>query len=60
MEADLSYYQRRSAEESAAAAAAPNAKAREAHLELARRYEEQIAKLDSELRRAGLHLVSAA
>jgi hypothetical protein len=60
MEADLNYYKRRSAEEAAAAAAASSETAREAHLELARRYDQQVAKIDVELRRSGFHLVSAA
>ena len=60
MEADLSYYKRRSAEETLAAASADNVSAREAHLELARRYEGEIARLGVAVRRAGFHLVGAA
>ena len=60
MEADLNYYKRRSAEETAAAAAADNAIARDAHLELARRYDGEIARLRVELRRAGFRIVNAA
>jgi hypothetical protein len=58
MEADLSYYERRSAEEASAAAVATDASARDAHLELARRYEEEIARLGVELRRASFRLVN--
>ena len=60
MEADLNYYKRRSAEETAAATAADNAIARDAHLELARRYDGEIARLRVELRRAGFRIVNAA
>ena len=52
MEANLSYYKRRSAEKGAAAATADNSVAREAHLELARRYDGEIARLHVELKRA--------
>jgi len=60
MEADLSYFKRRSAEETAAAAATDNAVAREAHLELARRYDGEVARLDVELKRASFRVISAA
>ena len=60
MEADLSYYRRRSAEEMAAAAAADSNIARDAHLELARRYDGEVAKLGVALRRADLRIVDAA
>lgn len=60
MEADINYYKRRSAEETAAAKAADKATARDAHLELARRYDSEVARLDVELRRAGFRIVSAA
>lgn len=60
MEADLSYYERRSAEERAAASAAIDAHAREVHLELAQRYDEQVTRLGVEVRRSELRLVSAA
>ena len=59
MEADLSYYRRRSAEEMAAAAAADSNIARDAHLELARRYDVEVAKLGVALRRADLRIVEA-
>jgi len=57
MEADLKYYYRRSAEESAAARAARDAKVREVHLELARRYAERVSALNAVTARASLHLV---
>jgi hypothetical protein len=60
MEADLVYYQRRSAQEAAAAAASPSVKARGVHLELARHYEQRISALEAEYRRSALHIVSAA
>ena len=60
MEPDLNSYKRRSGEEAPAPAAASSETAREAHLELARRYDQQVAKIDVELRRSGFHLVSAA
>lgn len=60
MEADLLYYARRSAEERAAAALTPNEKARLAHLELARCYAEQIARIEVERRRAEFYVVTAA
>jgi len=57
MEAELKYYHRRSAQESAAAEAARDAKVREIHLELARRYSERIAALKETVQKASLHLV---
>ncbi|HKP33616.1 MAG TPA: hypothetical protein VJT70_02395 [Sphingomicrobium sp.] len=58
MEADLVYYRRRSAEEAAAAIAATNAKVRQIHLELGRRYDECIAVFEADAVRAPLRLVS--
>jgi hypothetical protein len=60
MDADLSYYRRRSVEENAAARAADDSRVRAVHLELARRYEQRCATMEAELRLAHLHLVSAA
>ena len=60
MDADLSYYRRRSMEENGAARAAPDSRVRAVHLELARRYEQRCATMEAELRLAHLHLVSAA
>jgi thymidylate kinase len=60
MDADLVYYRRRSSAERAAAAAAHDRKVRAIHLELAKHYEERIAVLEAERRRAEMHLVSAA
>ena len=60
MESDLVYYRRRAAEESAAAAEAGHVKVRQVHLDLARRYAERVAALESEPVRTGLRLVSAA
>lgn len=57
MEADLKYYHRRSAEESAAARAALDAKVRDIHLELARRYAERITALNAATQKVSLHLV---
>ncbi len=59
MDADLNYYERRSAEEAAAAALAEDARVREAHLELARRYEQRISSIEAQRRRADFRLVSA-
>lgn len=60
MEADLVYYRRRAAEETAAAAVVAHVRVRQIHLELARRYAERVAALESEPQRAGLRLVTAA
>jgi hypothetical protein len=60
MQADLAYYRRRAAEETAAAHSAVHQGARDAHIELAGRYEIRIAALEAESRRAEVHLVSAA
>ena len=60
MEAELAYYRRRSAEEAAAADSAELQSVRDAHLELARRYDDRIAALETENGRAGIHLVAAA
>ena len=60
MEAELSYYRRRSEEETAAARAAHDANVRNVHLELGRRYEQKISMIEAELRRAELRLVSSA
>jgi hypothetical protein len=60
MEADLVYYRRRSSAERAAAAATRDQKVRSIHLQLAKHYEERIAALEAERRRAEMHLVSAA
>jgi hypothetical protein len=57
MDGDLKYYRRRSVEESAAAQRAPNAKVREVHLELARRYDERISALSVPAEKISLHLV---
>ena len=60
MEADLTYYRRRSAEETAAAEAAQLHNVREVHLALARGYEARIAELDAAQRRAHIRLIDAA
>ena len=60
MEADLTYYRRRSAEELAAAAATRNKKVRAVHLDLATRYDERVVSLAAEQRRSEMHLVPAA
>ena len=60
MEADLSYYRRRSVEERTAAAAAPSIRVREIHLELAAAYEQRTSRLETPDRNAALHLVPAA
>jgi hypothetical protein len=60
MEADLAYYQQRSAEEAQAAATSVDPKTRDVHLELARRYQERVSTLLAKQRRASIHLVSAA
>jgi hypothetical protein len=60
MEADLTYYRRRSAEETAAAEAAQLPKVREIHLALARGYDERLAELDTEQRRPHIRLVDVA
>jgi hypothetical protein len=60
MEADLVYYRRRFAEESQAAAAALDSRAQQVHLELARRYSERIAALETQRNELHLRLVPAA
>lgn len=60
MEVDLVYYRRRSSAERTAAEAALDHKVRAIHLELMDHYEERIAALEAERRRAEMHLVSAA
>jgi hypothetical protein len=46
MNKDLNYYQERTAAEEAAAEAAPDSRARAAHKELARRYDERCRELE--------------
>jgi hypothetical protein len=60
VEADLSYYRRRSVEERTAAAAAPSAKVRAIHLELAAAYEQRTNRLENQNGNAAVHLVPAA
>jgi hypothetical protein len=60
MEADLTYYRRRLAEEAAAAESAENQAVRSAHLELAQRYNDRIASLETGRRRTEIRLVTAA
>jgi hypothetical protein len=60
MESDLVYFRRRAAEEAAAAAAAEHMKVKQVHLELARRYSERVAVLETEPPRTSLRLVTAA
>jgi uncharacterized membrane protein len=60
MEAEISYYRRRAAEEAEAAAAAIDAQVRQIHLELRRQYDQRIAILEAEMRRAQIHVVDAA
>ena len=60
MEAEISYYRRRAAEEAEAAAAAIDAQVRQIHLELRRQYEQRIAILEAQMRRAQIHVVDAA
>ena len=62
METDLVYYRRRAAEEAAAAAVAEHLNVKQVHLELARRYAERVAALETqgEAARASLRLVTAA
>jgi hypothetical protein len=60
MEADISYYRRRAAEEADAAATAIDAQVRQIHLELRRQYDQRIAILEAEMRRARIHVVDAA
>ena len=60
MQSDLAYYRRRADEETAAADLAEHQAARDAHMELAARYEMRVAALEAERRRADVHLVSAA
>ena len=56
MEAELSYYRRRSMEESRAAATATDSKARSVHLELGRRYLERVSIIEAEFRRQQMQL----
>jgi hypothetical protein len=60
MEAELSYYRRRSVEEAEAAAVAPDARVRRVHLDLARRYSDRIAALEAQQPGLHLRLVTAA
>jgi hypothetical protein len=60
MEADISYYRRRAAEESRAAAASTDPHVQRIHLELGRHYDQRISKLETDFRRAQLHVVDAA
>jgi hypothetical protein len=60
MEVDIGYYSRRSAEEASAASAAADPHVRNVHLELRRQYDQRVAALEAELRRAKVRLVSAA
>jgi hypothetical protein len=60
MEADISYYRRRAAEETRAAAASLDAHVRRIHLELGRQYDQRVAGLETDLRRAQMHVVDAA
>ena len=57
MENDRSYFSRRASEESAAADRAASGKARDAHLELARRYRDIAHSAEVRERRADMHMV---
>lgn len=59
MENDVSYYMRRAAEEGAAATAT-HGRARDVHLELARRYQERVHSAEVEARRSAIHAVIPA
>ena len=59
MEADLVYFSRRAAEEKAAAASADHPTARQAHLDLADRYED-LARTISEVRARGKRAANVA
>lgn len=60
MEKDLAYYRRRSREEAAAAADAYDPRVKQVHLDLAERYAERAAILESPGSHQHLRLVSAA
>jgi ABC-type sugar transport system ATPase subunit len=59
MEADLSYFRRRAVEEIRAAELSADGYVRRIHLELSRQYEQRVAKLEAEVRRAQIHVVDA-
>jgi len=58
MENDLSYYTRRAAEERSAANATQGP-VRDAHLEMARRYEERLHSAKVAARRSAMHAVAS-
>jgi hypothetical protein len=60
MEADLSYYRRRAVEEIRASEVSADADVRRIHLELSRQYEQRVARLEADVRRAQIHIVDAA
>jgi hypothetical protein len=60
MEADLSYYRRRAVEEIRASEVSADAYVRRIHLELSRQYEQRVARLEADVRRAQIHIVDAA
>jgi hypothetical protein len=60
MISDAEYYTQRSREEREAAMRAPHPQAREIHRELAEAYELRVRELVAQVRRAEIHLVSAA
>ena len=60
MEGNAVYYRRRLAEEKAAAIHAVHPRARDAHLEMAARYEERLTALEAGEDTAPLHLVDVA
>jgi len=60
MEADPSYFRRRAVEEIRAAELSADGYVRRIHLELSRQYEQRVAKLEAEVRRAQIHVVDAA
>lgn len=59
MESDVTYYRKRAAEEAARALSAGNAKVRQVHLDLARRYADRVTALETQEMPLGLHVVAA-
>ncbi|HWU92903.1 hypothetical protein [Mycobacterium sp.] len=60
MATDFEYFSRRAREERAAESRAVHAHVRIIHRELAEAYERQVQVLSADIRRAEMHLVSAA
>ena len=60
MESDISYFRRRATEERRAALDSPHSQVRQAHLEMAERYEELVQAIAEREDRLGLGIVTDA